>query len=160
MPSVLPNHRVARVSPILVGVIHQQVDNERHEVVENRRPIPYLIPVHAAPPRRPAVHELVAQRVQTRQDDGEHSGGLVRVAKRPDRLSLCACESPLPTALRDAAILIVPERLKDELVVEQETNRTSKLRPDHLIKQILAIEAHQSVQKLIKYRLLGCTRKR
>ena len=58
--STLSNHRIAWVSPVLVGIIHQQVDHKRHEFVENSCSIPNLIPVHTALPGRPAMHELVA----------------------------------------------------------------------------------------------------
>lgn len=58
-----PHHRIKRLPPILVGIVHHDVNKDGHEERENGGTILNLTAIYTAVPGCATVNELVAQDV-------------------------------------------------------------------------------------------------
>ena len=61
----LANNRVEWFAPIVLRMIHHQVDKDRDKKRKNRRPVPCLAAIYSAIPGGTAVYKLVAQDIET-----------------------------------------------------------------------------------------------
>lgn len=102
------------------------------------------------------MHDLVAQCVDPVEQNAQYGWGIA--------VGQCLlCGTPTagktfgPLLLADLAVLVFPEALEHEGVVEQCANAAGELGPDQVLDQVGRIEGAQLVQERLERRLLGKT---
>src|SRR5690606_31864289 len=150
------NNRIASIAPQRIRVIQHQQNDHRHQLAEQVGTVTQLVPVDAAVPGSAAMHDLVAQGIDSIEQDPKY-GGCVAVGQ-------CElCGSPAvgkalgPLLLGDLAILVVPEALEHIGVVQQCADTAGELGPHQILDQILFVQCTELVEKCLEGGLLGKT---
>ena len=76
--------RVEGTPPVLVRVVHHDVDEDGHEKGEDRGAVAYLIAVDPAVPGRAAVDDLVAKDVEPVEDEAKDADGVPLLEGSPE----------------------------------------------------------------------------
>ena len=100
------------------------------------------------------MHNLVAQCIDSIEQNAEY-GGVIAVAQCLLRRTPTAGEAFFPLLLTDLAVLVIPETLEYEGVIQQGANATGELGPDQIFDQSCSVERTQLVQERFKCGLLG-----
>ena len=73
--ATLFHDRVDGTPPVIVRVVHHDVDEHGHEKGEDRGAVAHLVPVDLAVPGRAAVGDLVAKHVEPLEDEPKDADG-------------------------------------------------------------------------------------
>ena len=82
--ATLVHDRVEGTSPVLVRVVHHDVDEDGHEKGEDRGAVTHLVPVDLAVPGRAAVDDLVAKDVEPVEDETKNADGVPLLEGAPE----------------------------------------------------------------------------
>ena len=116
------------------------MNDTRCQFAKNGSSVANLLSIHTALPSSAAMHQLISQSIETSKNNGQHSGRLVCVTERPIGCLVCPIELSPPFLLSDSSATVVPEWLKDELVVQEEPNRSRERVSDQRVEQFAVIE--------------------
>ena len=75
------HHRIERLSPVAIRVVHHDVDHYRQEPAEHLRPIADLVAIYAAIPGGTAMDQLVAQHIEPIEQGRQDLRGLAAMAR-------------------------------------------------------------------------------
>jgi hypothetical protein len=102
------------------------------------------------------MHYLVTQCIDSIEQNAEYCWGIA-VGQRLLRCSPTAGKALSPLLLADLAVLVIPEALKYEGVVQQRANAARELGPDQVLDQVGSVERTEFVQERLERGLLGKT---
>ncbi len=143
-----------RRAPILFGMIHHKLDEQRDKKAENLRSIPDLGTIDGTVPGCTTMHHLVAQHIKPVKQDREHK---LRILLCDSGLGahLAAPEPLFPIAMSGETILVIPEGLEDILVFEQQADRAREALPNRFVDQFAIIEANDPCEIILEARSLA-----
>ena len=82
--ATLFHDRVEGTPPVLVRVVHHDVDEHGHEKGKDRGAAAHLVPVHPAVPGRAAMHDLIAKDVEPVKDEAKDADGVPLLEGSPE----------------------------------------------------------------------------
>lgn len=139
------NDRIIGATPIAVGMIHHQVNEDRHEAAENGSAITDLVAIDPAIPGSAAVYQLVAKDVEPIKHRCQNARRITAAQCR--RGSPLAFRQPfLPVSIAWLTVEVTPERRKDILVVEKQADLLGEARPDSVINPMPGVQLNQGVE--------------
>lgn len=119
--SLVVHHRISRSLPLFDlhrRVAHHDLDEQRNQKPDNLGAVSDLTAVHASSPRRAAVHQLVAQRVEPAEQDIQNGDDIfLRKGARDLRVGPSELVSPPPEVMFVRMMVMMPERSKDVTVL-------------------------------------------
>lgn len=141
----------------MLRVVHHQVNEDREQASEQRRPIPHLVAIDVAVPGRASMHELIAQDVKPIKEDRENPGGVMLAQGMIDR-SPAPLKLLLPIRIARDTILVLPERVIDIAIVQKQSDFLAEPLPDGIVDAVMGVKLHQGREKRLKEAALALRR--
>ena len=100
------------------------------------------------------MHYLITQCINLIEQNAEHCWGIA-VGQRLLRCSPTTGKAVGPLLLADLAVLVIPEALEHEGVVQQRADAARELGPDQILDQVDSVERTEFVQERLERGLFG-----
>src|SRR5690606_4419055 len=126
-------------APVVMRIVHHDVDEDRQETVQNGGTVANLVPVHLAFPGGAAVYQLVAQHVEPVEEYREDQRRVAAMERSADHLH-AAAETFLPILVTRDTVLVFPERRIDIPVVQEKPDLLREPVPHGVVDPVVAIK--------------------
>ncbi len=112
--------RITRLAPVLFSVVHHDIDNGWHNIAQYSRAVMELFAVNRSAKGCTTMNQLVTQGIQPAKNNAQHRCSVV-VSQRPMGCAFIRLKPLLPVIRIWQAILVIPVRRINELVIQQQS---------------------------------------
>ena len=147
--ATLVHDRVEGTPPVLVRVVHHDIDEDGHGEGEDRRAVAHLVPVDMAVPVRAAVDELVTKDVEPVEDEAKDADG-VPLLEGPPEATPRRPKPILPVLNPRHPVVVLPEGGEHVLVLEEHPDGPGEVVPDRVEDPLAGIEGHDLLEEFLE----------